>query len=425
MLLRDFISKCKEKDFSNFNSKVWVDYGNLSKHFTDENIPGKVCEEWKNFDTSILNKVVWNLPEKLENSSDLNNKVKYENCIVLVDGVYNEKISNINKTEKLKIIPLEDYINQNDEAKNLVYNSPSKYCENRLSGKKDTKPITLLSINTILNKGIAIISDNKNFSKESIKILNLTTTKNNTFLNPYVLVVCNENTKSKIVDISNNPDNNWINPFYEFYAKEGASLKFSSIQSNTLNNFTTSSLNFHMYKNSDLDISIFNRENTKKDFRIFLKGKGAKAVINGLLVSSKEKTSDVFCKIVHSAQDTKSDQNWRLVSADNSKTSVIGKILVEKGAKKSDAKFFSKSLIMNSKAASFARPELEIFEGDIGCAHGASFGEIDKDRLFYLQSRGIEKKAAIKMLLVSFINETKMSESLVNSTIFNEIDYYL
>ena len=197
------------------------------------------------------------------------------------------------------------------------------------------------------------------------------------------------------------------------------------MQSNSSESFTTSSLNFHLYKNSSLNFSLLNKENSKKDIRVFLKENEASAEVNGLLVSSKDKVSDTFCKIVHLARDTKSSQKWRLVSIDKSKTSVIGKIVVKKGSNKSDAKFQSKSLIMNEKASSYSRPELEIFEGDIACSHGASFGEIDKDKLFYLQSRGIKKNDALKMLLLSFINEINISDDFVRETILTELNNYI
>ena len=54
--------------------------------------------------------------------------------------------------------------------------------------------------------------------------------------------------------------------------------------------------------------------------------------------------------------------------------------------------FFSKSLLLNEKAKSFSKPELEIFEDEVSCSHGASFGEIEKEKVFYLQSRGFSKK---------------------------------
>jgi len=48
---------------------------------------------------------------------------------------------------------------------------------------------------------------------------------------------------------------------------------------------------------------------------------------------------------------------------------------------------------------------LEIFADDVKCAHGATVGELDSNALFYLQSRGINKKDAALMLTRAFAAE--------------------
>jgi len=52
-----------------------------------------------------------------------------------------------------------------------------------------------------------------------------------------------------------------------------------------------------------------------------------------------------------------------------------------------------------------AKPQLEIFADDVVCSHGCTIGAIDDDILFYLQSRGIKKEEAIKVLIAAFLND--------------------
>ena len=83
----------------------------------------------------------------------------------------------------------------------------------------------------------------------------------------------------------------------------------------------------------------------------------------------------------------------------------------------------------NRKATSFSKPELEILEDDVKCKHGASFGEIDNNSIFYMQSRGIKKKDAIILLIHAFINEigldiennSELSRNLIDE-FFNQIN---
>ena len=51
------------------------------------------------------------------------------------------------------------------------------------------------------------------------------------------------------------------------------------------------------------------------------------------------------------------------------------------------------------------KPQLEIFADDVKCTHGATIGQLNEDELFYLQSRTISKKEAIKMLSQGFVDD--------------------
>mgnify|MGYP000820628010 FL=1 len=64
-----------------------------------------------------------------------------------------------------------------------------------------------------------------------------------------------------------------------------------------------------------------------------------------------------------------------------------------------------KALYLDGKAQLDCKPELEIFADDVKCSHGASCGEINKDQLFYLMSRGIDQASAIRILTEAHLNE--------------------
>ena len=48
-------------------------------------------------------------------------------------------------------------------------------------------------------------------------------------------------------------------------------------------------------------------------------------------------------------------------------------------------------------------PSLEIKANDVKAGHSATIGKVDKDLLFYLQSRGINKKLGEKLLIRGFL----------------------
>ena len=51
------------------------------------------------------------------------------------------------------------------------------------------------------------------------------------------------------------------------------------------------------------------------------------------------------------------------------------------------------------------KPELEIFADDVKCSHGSTCGEIDKEQMFYLRSRGITEEDAKNILIDAFLEE--------------------
>ena len=52
-----------------------------------------------------------------------------------------------------------------------------------------------------------------------------------------------------------------------------------------------------------------------------------------------------------------------------------------------------------------SKPELEIYADDVKCSHGSTSGNVDKDSIYYLMSRGLSKKESIKLLINGFLIE--------------------
>ncbi len=51
-----------------------------------------------------------------------------------------------------------------------------------------------------------------------------------------------------------------------------------------------------------------------------------------------------------------------------------------------------------------AKPQLEIYIDELEASHGATTGQLNEKQLFYLQSRGISKQEAKKILIIAFAN---------------------
>jgi Fe-S cluster assembly protein SufD len=101
--------------------------------------------------------------------------------------------------------------------------------------------------------------------------------------------------------------------------------------------------------------------------------------------------------------DGTSRQLWRSVADDRATCSVAARVEVARDAQKTDGEQSLKGLLLARSAVINAKPELEIFADDVKCAHGATVGELDRNALFYLESRGIGPEEARGLLTRAFV----------------------
>ena len=109
--------------------------------------------------------------------------------------------------------------------------------------------------------------------------------------------------------------------------------------------------------------------------------------------------------IHHSKPKGHSRQFSRGVLNDRAKNIFHGKIYVSSEAIKTNCAQSSKNLLLSSTADAYTQPELEINCGEVKAQHGATAGQIDKDEIFYLQTRGLEEKKAFELLMMGYIQE--------------------
>jgi len=82
-----------------------------------------------------------------------------------------------------------------------------------------------------------------------------------------------------------------------------------------------------------------------------------------------------------------------------------GKIHVHQAAQKTDAYQANQNLLLSDSAKIDTKPQLEIYADDVKCSHGATIGQLDADAIFYLRSRGIGHREAVRVLTRAFAGE--------------------
>lgn len=145
---------------------------------------------------------------------------------------------------------------------------------------------------------------------------------------------------------------------------------------------------------------------TRNEAVIEFTGNDAKAHIAGAAMGDGAFHHDDTIFITHGAERCESRQVYKKVLKHGAVGVFQGKILVKKGAQKTDGYQISQALLLDDDSQFLAKPELEIYADDVKCSHGSTSGAIDDTALFYLRSRGVPKRAAQSLLILAFLADT-------------------
>ena len=130
---------------------------------------------------------------------------------------------------------------------------------------------------------------------------------------------------------------------------------------------------------------------------------GAHFELGGAILGSGSQTLEIVTTVLHAEPNATSNQIVRSVLGQRATGSYLGKVMVARDAQKTDANQSVKAMLLDRTATANAKPELEIYADDVKCAHGATVGELDRQALFYLASRGLPPPQARALLLQAFI----------------------
>jgi Fe-S cluster assembly protein SufD len=144
---------------------------------------------------------------------------------------------------------------------------------------------------------------------------------------------------------------------------------------------------------------------SRVDGEIELAGEGAYAEAGGALLGRGRQRHDINLVVRHSAPGGTSRQVWRSVADERATCSVAARVEVARDAQKTDGEQSLRGLLLARTATINAKPELEIFADDVKCAHGATVGELDRNALFYLASRGVTPGEAKALLTRAFVDD--------------------
>ncbi len=144
---------------------------------------------------------------------------------------------------------------------------------------------------------------------------------------------------------------------------------------------------------------------SRHDVDVRLAVRGAQCSLNGLYMADGRQHVDTHTRIDHLAPHCSSSEFYKGVLDGHGRGVFNGKVVVHPHAVKTDARQQNQNLLLSLDAEADTKPELEIYNDDVKCAHGATVGQLDADSVFYLRSRGLDEGAARGLLTYAFAAE--------------------
>ena len=143
----------------------------------------------------------------------------------------------------------------------------------------------------------------------------------------------------------------------------------------------------------------------KAKFTLRLTGRGAHATIMVVFLGVHAMRSNMRIEVRHEAPDTYARVLFKAALRDASRVEFSGMLNICKGADGSDSYLKAQALMLSEKAIARIDPQLEILAHNVKASHGATVGRIGAQELFYLQSRGLGRHEAEKVLVRGFFEE--------------------
>lgn len=141
------------------------------------------------------------------------------------------------------------------------------------------------------------------------------------------------------------------------------------------------------------------------DLGVFLEGNGSSSNMVGLYFGEGSQTLDYRLVVNHIGKNTNSDIFLKGAVEDDAQSVFTGLLRIEKEAEKTSTFETNRNLVLSENAKAHSVPNLEILCNDVICGHASSVGPLEKEHLYYLQSRGLPRQRAERLLIRGFFQE--------------------
>ena len=379
------------------------------KDFETLGFPSKKNESWKYTSLKKVLSTDYNIFPKKIPALEYSKIEKYliddidSYKIIFVDGRYSSHLSETTH-EGIDICLMSSALN------NPKY---SAVIENYFN--KAVKSNGITALNTAFSNEGAFIHISKNkLVEKPVQIIHFSSgNENSIMLQPRNLIIVDENSQIQIIERHQSLTNNPVltNSVTEIFVDTRSFVDYYKIQNDNSIASLIDTTSIVQQKNSNCTVHTFSfgGKLTRNNLTFSQKGEKIESVMKGITIIEDKQHVDHNTIVHHTKPNCESHQDYKGIFDDNSTGVFNGTVIVEKEAQKTNAFQANNNVLLNDKATINTKPQLEIFADDVKCSHGCTIGQLDKNALFYLKSRGIPEKEAKALLMYGFANNVIQS----------------
>jgi Fe-S cluster assembly scaffold protein SufB len=154
---------------------------------------------------------------------------------------------------------------------------------------------------------------------------------------------------------------------------------------------------------------------------------GGEMAFRGLFFSEQKEYLDLFAVDLHETGPSGGDVHWRGAATGESRASFEGLIQINPGAQQTHTYLQIHAMMLSPGARIDAIPSVLVSADDVSASHGGTVGELDDAAIFYMQTRGLDRPSAVRVIVEGFFEpligqlEDEPLEELVRAKVADKL----
>jgi Fe-S cluster assembly protein SufD len=321
---------------------------------------------------------------------------------VFINGVYSAEHSSLEAIPQTVVIEKLDAALAGEQAEILWEHLGRLSGEG--SGAFDTLNTAFLDGGALLRIPVGVVVE------APVQLLFLTVSGEEEAVSfPRVLVVAERDSRLDIIETyaAVGDAEYFTDAVVEVFVGEGARVTHYKVQNESEQAFHVASTRAEVSKDGAYELTTvtLGARLSRHDIEVALTSPGAGCRVDGLYIVGDGQHADTHSLIDHREPNCTSRQNYKGILDGKSRAVFNGRVYVHEGASQTDAEQSNKNLLLSTDARVDTKPQLEIYNDDVKCSHGATVGQLEEEELFYLLSRGLHPDLARNLLTYGFAEE--------------------